>query len=37
LTKDEKKAIETLKESKNFNPTLEEKASFIQRIKQMFE
>ena len=36
LTKDEKKVIEQLSESKNFRPSTEEKASFLERVKQMF-
>ncbi len=37
LTKEELKAVETLRDSKNFKPSSAEKASFFQRIKQMFD
>lgn len=36
VTADEKKTIQQLATSNSFSPSVEEKASFIQRIKQMF-
>lgn len=36
VTSEEKKAIETFAESNSFKPSSSEKASFLQRIKQMF-
>lgn len=37
LTSDEKKAFEKFAESNSFKPSSQEKASFMQRIKQMFD
>lgn len=36
ITSDEKKAIQQMASSSSFTPTAEEKVSFLQRIKQMF-